>query len=162
MPRMRSRPTADRLFETGAAVFGSRVIGVIMTGSDHDGTDGLRPIKAAGGLSVRGQAFRGGYHDFTIKTGGVAVFPRLVAAEHRTGFARSQMKSGVSELDALLGGGIERGSSTLILGPAGTGKSTYAFPTWRSHASGAKGLPFVFDKELGLLFQQGESHGLRP
>jgi circadian clock protein KaiC len=74
----------------------------------------------------RGQAFRGGYHDFTIKTGGVAVFPRLVASEHRTNFTRSQVKSGVAELDALLGGGIEQGSSTLVIGPAGTGKSTFA------------------------------------
>jgi circadian clock protein KaiC len=73
----------------------------------------------------RGQTFRGGYHDFTIKTGGVVVFPRLVASEHRTVFARHQMKSDVAELDALLGGGIEQGSSTLILGPAGTGKSTF-------------------------------------
>jgi circadian clock protein KaiC len=62
----------------------------------------------------RGQAFRGGYHDFVIKSGGVSVFPRLIAAEHRTGFARSQLVSGIAELDALLGGGIERGSSTLF------------------------------------------------
>ena len=74
----------------------------------------------------RGQAFRGGYHDFTIKAGGVAVFPRLVASEHRREFARNQLKSNIAELDALLGGGIEQGSSTLILGPAGTGKSTFA------------------------------------
>ena len=74
----------------------------------------------------RGQAFRGGYHDFAIKTGGVSVFPRLVAAEHRAVFARSLLVSALAELDALLGGGIERGSSTLILGPAGTGKSTSA------------------------------------
>src|SRR5690606_7691694 len=64
----------------------------------------------------RGHAFRGGYHDFTIRTGGVAVFPRLVALEHRTRFAREQVTSGIAELDALLGGGIERGSSSLVIG----------------------------------------------
>jgi circadian clock protein KaiC len=105
----------------------------------------------------RGQAFRGGYHDFTIKTGGVAVFPRLVAAQHRTGFARNQMKSDIGELDALLGGGLERGSSTLILGPAGTGKSTFA---WQFVAAacrhGEKAALFVFDEELGLLFHRAQ------
>src|SRR6478752_5847273 len=59
-------------------------------------------------IKYRGQPFRGGYHDFTIKTGGVAVFPRLRAIEHRTEFERSTLKSGIAELDALLGGGIER------------------------------------------------------
>ncbi|WP_018261420.1 ATPase domain-containing protein, partial [Methylobacterium sp. WSM2598] len=74
----------------------------------------------------RGQRFRGGYHDFTIATGGVQVFPRLISLEHKTTFARTQLASGINELDALLGGGIEQGSSTLILGPAGTGKSLLA------------------------------------
>ena len=69
-------------------------------------------------VKYRGQAFRGGYHDFMIETGGVRVFPRLVAAEHRTQRSpRRHASSGNAELDALLGGGIERGSSTLVLGP---------------------------------------------
>jgi circadian clock protein KaiC len=108
----------------------------------------------------RGRAFRGGYHDFAIKTGGVAVFPRLVAAEHRTGFARNQMKSGISELDALLGGGIEQGSSTLILGPAGTGKSTFAFQfTAAAWQRGEQTAIFVFDEELDLLFERAKAMG---
>src|SRR5919106_859568 len=74
-------------------------------------------------IKYRGQKFRGGYHDFAIETGGVKVFPRLVAAEHKTRFARTRLASGNAELDLLLKGGVERGSSTLILGPAGTGKS---------------------------------------
>ena len=73
-------------------------------------------------VKYRGRRFRGGYHDFTIKTGGLEVYPRIVASEHHSAFARVQMSSGVAELDALLGGGVERGSSALILGPAGTGK----------------------------------------
>ena len=74
-------------------------------------------------VKCRGQTFLGGYHDFIIGKGGVRVFPRLVAAEHRSGFAGKVVQSGIAELDLLLGGGIAAGSSTLILGPAGTGKS---------------------------------------
>src|SRR3984957_3605759 len=77
-------------------------------------------------FKYRGQKYRGGYHDFTITTGGVNVFPRLVAAEHRTPFARSQLSTGIVQFDALLGGGVHAGSSSLILGPAGTGKSLIA------------------------------------
>ena len=73
---------------------------------------------------LRGSTFRGGYHDFTIHTGGVAVFPRLVAAEHHDDFKNESITSGIQELDSLLGGGLDRGTATLILGPAGSGKST--------------------------------------
>jgi circadian clock protein KaiC len=74
-------------------------------------------------MKYRGQAFRGGYHDFIIKTGGVQVFPRLVAAEYRVRMRSAILTSGNAEFDKLLGGGIESGSSTLVIGPAGTGKS---------------------------------------
>jgi circadian clock protein KaiC len=108
----------------------------------------------------RGQAFRGGYHDFAIKPGGVFVFPRLVAAEHRAGFVRSLLVSGIAELDALLGGGIERGSSSLILGPAGTGKSTFALQFVSAACGrGEKAAIFVFDEELGLLFDRARVLG---
>src|SRR6185312_1637084 len=70
-------------------------------------------------MKYRGQSFRGGYHDFAIREGGVAVFPRLVSLDHKTRYVREQLVSGVDQLDALVGGGIEKGSSTLILGPAG-------------------------------------------
>lgn len=111
-------------------------------------------------MKYRGQRFRGGYHDFTIQSGGVAVFPRLVAAEHRTGFARTQMTSDIPELDALLGGGIEQGSSTLVLGPAGTGKSTFAFQfVAAAVARGEKAAMFVFDEELGLLLDRAKAMG---
>ena len=108
----------------------------------------------------RGQAFRGGYHDFAIRTGGVIVFPRLVAAEHRSGFARPQMSSDVEGLDALLGGGIEQGSSTLVLGPAGTGKSTIVLQFVAAAVRrGEKAALFVFDEELGLLFDRTRAIG---
>ncbi|MGF6900205.1 circadian clock protein KaiC [Paraburkholderia sp. GAS348] len=103
----------------------------------------------------RGHAIRGGYHDFSIKKGGISVFPRLVASEHRTKFERRQIASGVAELDALLGGGVEQGSSTLVLGPAGTGKSTFVLQFIAAAiARGEKAALFVFDEELGLLFDR--------
>ncbi|MDO9417693.1 ATPase domain-containing protein [Pararhizobium sp.] len=106
-------------------------------------------------IKYRGQAYRGGYHDFTIRTGGVVVYPRLVAAEHKTKFSRDAMSSGIGELDQLLGGGIERGSSALILGPAGTGKSTFCLQFVAAALErGEKAAIFIFDEELGLLFSR--------
>jgi circadian clock protein KaiC len=112
-------------------------------------------------LKYRGQAYRGGYHDFTISTGGLNVFPRLVAAEHHARFTRTRLASGVDELDALLGGGIDSGSSTLILGPAGTGKSliTLTF-AMAAVARGEKAALFLFDEELGLLFDRVKKMGI--
>ena len=109
----------------------------------------------------RGRPFRGGYHDFTIKPGGVEVFPRLVAAERRTGFARTVESSGIAPLDALLGGGLERGSSAVLIGPAGTGKSllTLQFATAAARR-GERAALFVFDEELGLLFNRARNMGL--
>jgi circadian clock protein KaiC len=73
---------------------------------------------------LRGSAFREGYHDYNIKRGGVAIYPRLVAAEHKPGFPDDKVTSQIHELDMLFGGGIHRGTSTLAYGPAGSGKST--------------------------------------
>lgn len=104
-------------------------------------------------MKYRGTKFRGGWHDFVIHTGGVQVFPRLVASEHRVKFERTQISSGINELDALLGGGIERGSSILVLGPSGTGKSTFIFQYLDAAVKrGEKAAMFVFDEELGLMF----------
>jgi circadian clock protein KaiC len=112
-------------------------------------------------IKYRGVKFRGGYHDVTITTGGLNVFPRLVASEHRTSFARGSLSSGIAELDQLLGGGIDKGSSTLVLGPAGTGKSllviVYAIA---AIARGEKAALFVFDEELGLLFSRMKGLGI--
>jgi circadian clock protein KaiC len=111
-------------------------------------------------VKYRGQAFRGGYHDLTIKTGGVQVFPRLVAAEHHSGFSREPLSSGIGALDTLLGGGVERGSSALVLGPAGTGKTLFALQFVASAAArGEKSVMFVFDEELGLLFNRTKAMG---
>jgi circadian clock protein KaiC len=112
-------------------------------------------------VKYRGQAFRGGYHDFCIRHGGICVFPRLVAAEHRASFERTVMPSESPELNALLGGGIERGSSVLILGPAGTGKSLLALNFAVSAAKrGERSAMFIFDEELGLLFNRALGLGI--
>ena len=111
-------------------------------------------------LKYRGTAFRGGYHDLSIKTGGVEIFPRLIAGEHRTKFSREQRASGIAALDALLGGGVETGSSVLVLGPAGTGKSTFALQFVDAAIKrGEKAAYFVFDEELGLLFDRTRKMG---
>ena len=112
-------------------------------------------------VKFRGRKFRGGYHDFIIETGGVRVFPRLVSAEHRADFNRSQVPSDSPELNALLGGGVERGSSVLILGPAGTGKSlmTLTFLAGAT-ARGECSAMFVFDEELSLLIDRAKGLGI--
>lgn len=112
-------------------------------------------------VKYRGRRFRGGFHDFTIKTGGLEVYPRLVALEHRSDYDRSRVSSGVAGLDALLGGGVERGSSTLILGPAGTGKSLLAILfAVAAVERGESAAMFVFDEELGLLFTRARGLGI--
>lgn len=75
---------------------------------------------------IRGIAYHEGFQDYVIRAGGLQVFPRLVAAQHHDDFVRETVASGLPEIDALVGGGIGRGSSTMILGPSGVGKSTLA------------------------------------
>ncbi|MBP2549250.1 circadian clock protein KaiC [Neorhizobium galegae] len=112
-------------------------------------------------LKYRGQAFRGGYHDVVIRTGGLAVFPRLRAVEHRTGFARTILQTGIAALDKLLGGGVDRGSSTLLLGPAGTGKTLFSLQFVKAAVErGERAAIFIFDEELGLLFSRTRAMGL--
>jgi circadian clock protein KaiC len=106
-------------------------------------------------VKYRGQSYRGGFHDFLIREGGLLVFPRLVAAEHKFKRTGEILASGVTPLDVLLGGGLERGSSTLVLGPAGTGKSLLTLQfVGAAIARGEKAAMFIFDEELSLLFQR--------
>lgn len=103
-------------------------------------------------IKYRGNRYRGGFHDFLIETGGVRVFPRLVSGEHHEPFQRELLRSDNDELNALLGGGVDRGSSVLVLGPAGSGKSLLAL-TFIVNAAhrGEKSALFVFDEEISLL-----------
>src|SRR3712207_6040776 len=110
---------------------------------------------------LRGVRFRGGYHDYTIETGGMRVFPRLVASEHHEPFARARIASGVDELDSLLGGGLERGGSVLLMGPAGTGKSTLATQYAVAAAErGERAAIYTFDESLETLFDRSTGLGL--
>ena len=112
-------------------------------------------------LKCRGQKFRGGFHDMAIQHGGVAVFPRLVATEHRTDFVRSRLSTNNASFDALLGGGIDTGSSTLLLGPTGSGKSIISLVFLAAAvARGEKAALFVFEEELGLLFKRVKALGI--
>ena len=101
-------------------------------------------------MKLRGVAFRGGYHDFAIRRGGLDVFPRLVAAEHHTGYTDEELPSDNPALDGLLGGGLPAGTSTLLLGPAGTGKSTVATQFAIAAAKrGQRSVLYVFDENIG-------------
>jgi circadian clock protein KaiC len=112
-------------------------------------------------LKYRGQKYRGGFHDFAIVHGGVRVFPRLVASEHHTKYSRTRLSTDIAEFDGLLGGGIDAGSSTLILGPAGTGKSLIGIGFLMSAIKrGEKAAMFSFDEETGLLFARMKNMGI--
>jgi circadian clock protein KaiC len=112
-------------------------------------------------VKYRGQRYRGGFHDFAIETGGVQVFPRLVAGEHRGDFTRAQLGSGIAALDRVLGGGVERGSGTLIIGPAGAGKSLLGLQfASAAVARGERAALFIFDEEIGLLMDRALGMGL--
>jgi circadian clock protein KaiC len=113
-------------------------------------------------VKLRGACFREGFHDYSIRTGGVVVYPRLVAAEHQPGFERSMLKSGVAELDELIGGGIDRGTSTLLVGPAGCGKSTIALRFALTAAeNGERASIYTFEEGAGTLITRAESLGMR-
>jgi circadian clock protein KaiC len=112
-------------------------------------------------LKHRGSAFRGGYHDFTIRRGGLDVFPRLIASEHRPDVELGKLGSGIPEMDALLGGGIERGTSTLIVGAAGTGKSSLAAQFVAAAAArGQRSALFIFDESSHTLLTRAAGLGI--
>ncbi|MBA4017073.1 MAG: circadian clock protein KaiC [Pirellula sp.] len=111
-------------------------------------------------VKMRGVSFRGGYHDFVIRKGGLDVFPRLVANEHHGEFPEKDLASGNAGLDALLCGGLPFGTSTLLLGPAGTGKSTVS--TQFAVAAARQGLRtvmFVFDENIGTFRSRSRKLG---
>jgi KaiC/GvpD/RAD55 family RecA-like ATPase len=103
-------------------------------------------------VKYRGQAYRGGFHDYKIHRGGLQVFPRLVASEHAASGPLIKMPSGIEELDDLLGGGLEKGTSTLFVGAPGTGKSSVAVQFAVAAARrGECAALFIFDESINTL-----------
>ena len=109
---------------------------------------------------MRGVDVRGGYHDFTIEKGGMTVFPRLSAGEHEAGPQEGLILSGIAEMDALVGGGLERGTTTMIMGPAGVGKSSLALQFATSAAgAGEKVAFFIFEEHRSVFLKRAASLG---
>jgi circadian clock protein KaiC len=114
-------------------------------------------------LKLRGVKYRAGYHDFVINTGGLDVFPRLIAAEHRREFVREPRSSGLPPLDQLLGGGLEPGTSTLITGAAGTGKSSLALQYSLAIAQRGEHVAFfAFDESIGTMMARMRNLNMDP
>lgn len=112
-------------------------------------------------VKMRGIDFKGGFHDFTIRRGGLNVYPRLVAAEHHMDFDADVISSGNPELDTLLGGGLERGTSTLLIGAAGVGKSSLALTYAIAAASrNQRSVIFAFDEGRGTMSARAKALGL--
>ena len=112
-------------------------------------------------IKMRGIRFRGGEHDFSLDTGGIEVYPRLVAAEHRQQRVEATVSTGTAELDQLLGGGLARGSNTLFSGPSGVGKTTTAIACVRAALRrGEKAVYYLFDEGLSTLLVRSRALGL--
>lgn len=148
-----------------------------MTSADHDlqvqsiahGVIGLEQLNPDYGIErrrlrvvkFRGVQYRGGYHDYVIQRGGIKVFPRLVANESRRSQTKQRVTSGIDQLDLLLGGGIERGTSTLITGAAGTGKSSVAAQfVHEAAARGERALMMIFDESTNTLVTRTAELGI--
>ncbi|MDX2022870.1 MAG: ATPase domain-containing protein [Deltaproteobacteria bacterium] len=158
----------DRTSEAGDLQLQSLAHGVLLL--EH-----LSPLYGASRrrlrvVKLRGVHFRGGYHDFEIRRGGIVAFPRLVAFEHRASYTREQQSTGLPSLDALFGGGLTRGSSTVFMGPTGTGKSTLALQcAVASAVRGENAAIFAFDEnrdtvcgrahDLGIPLQENIDNG---
>src|SRR5690349_21123588 len=107
---------------------------------------------------MRGQRYRGGAHDFTIQTGGIRVFPRLIATEHASTPATGLIKTGNTQIDLLLGGGLDAGSCTLILGPAGVGKTVLTTElALAASRRGERAMMFLFDERVRAFMTRARS-----
>lgn len=112
-------------------------------------------------LKMRGIRFRGGEHDFVLDTGGISVFPRLVASEYRLQTRHQIMTTGVPKLDELMGGGLPRGSNSLFSGPSGVGKTTTAIAcTITALKRGERAVYYLFDEGLSTLVTRARSLGM--
>jgi circadian clock protein KaiC len=148
----------DHVSEGGDPQVESLALGVIsleQTTSSY-GAD-LRRLRVK---KLRGSPFRSGHHDYVIERGGIQVFPRLVAAEHRNEKRPLPLPTGLDELDLLLGGGLDLGTATIITGPAGAGKSVVS--TLLARAAASAGLPaalFLFEERIATLLERATGLG---
>ncbi|MCJ2083018.1 ATPase domain-containing protein [Methylobacterium sp. J-090] len=112
-------------------------------------------------IKMRGTKYQGGYHDFAIRKGGLRVYPRLVAAGHHAAFASETVPSNVAELDHILGGGLDRGTTTLVIGPSGVGKSTLALSFLVAALDRDEhALLLSFDETIGILLRRAAGVGM--
>jgi circadian clock protein KaiC len=112
-------------------------------------------------VKMRGVAFQGGFHDFTLKSGGIQVFPTLVAGHRHVQFDHENLSTGVPELDALLGGGLARGTNTLLVGPSGAGKTTTVLRCLQTALErGEHAVYYLFDETLGTLLRRAAALGM--
>jgi circadian clock protein KaiC len=112
-------------------------------------------------IKMRGVKYRGGYHDFVIETGGVSVFPRLIAAEHHRAFTGKLVSTGMAAFDQMMGGGLSPGTNTLLTGPSGVGKTSTAVRcSLEAIGRGEKAAYFLFDEGVATMLARARSLGM--
>jgi circadian clock protein KaiC len=110
---------------------------------------------------MRGANFRGGWHDVVITTGGLSVFPRLSIEDTVDGLGGNMVASGVPAVDALLGDGVHRGTSMLLVGPAGAGKSSLATQyALAALERGESAAIYTFDESRSTLIERSRGLGM--
>ncbi|WP_345815381.1 ATPase domain-containing protein [Paraburkholderia sp. PREW-6R] len=149
----------DNTSEPGDVQLHSIAHGVIsLDNVVHDYGGNRRRVRIS---KMRGIKFREGYHDFSLDTGGIEVYPRLVAAEHHADFPTAMMSTGTSGLDALLGGGLIPGTNALIIGPSGVGKTTTVVSCLIAALErGERCVYYVFDETLSTLMIRCNALGM--
>jgi circadian clock protein KaiC len=149
----------DRSSDPGDLQLHSIAHGVItLEQTAHDYGSERRRLRV---IKMRGVKYRGGFHDFVIETGGVSVFPRLIAAEHHRPFTGELVSTGVVELDQMLGGGLAPGTNTLLSGPSGVGKTSTAVRCGLAAIErGQKAAYFLFDEGVATMLARARSLGM--
>ena len=149
----------DRSHPNGDLQLQSLAHGVILL--EHVGMDYGAERRRLQVMKLRGVRFRGGYHDFRIRTGGVEVYPRILRGERTPDSTQEVLGSGSHELDTLLGGGLLAGTSTLFMGSAGTGKSILALQyAQAAAATGKRTRAYLFDERIATALHRAEGLGI--
>ena len=110
---------------------------------------------------LRGSDFEGGRHSLRLTSRGMELYPRLVPAAHERTFVPQQVSSGVPELDEMLGGGIERGTVSILTGPTGVGKTTLGMQFMREAARrGERSVVYAFEEQADTLLHRCQAVGM--